>query len=65
MGEPIGPRGPRGSHLTSEQISDVVDRYERGCAMGSIAEKLGVSYACVRKHLMAAGVQLRGRGGIR
>ncbi|WP_288451941.1 helix-turn-helix domain-containing protein [uncultured Microbacterium sp.] len=63
VGEPIRSRGPQGSRLTSEQVRDLVDRYERGSAMGSIAEEFGVSYACVRKKLMGAGVQLRARGG--
>lgn len=65
VGEPIRSRGPQGSQLTSKQVRDLVDRYERGSAMGSIAEELGVSYACVRKQLMGAGVQLRPRGGAR
>ncbi|SIS15121.1 helix-turn-helix domain-containing protein [Microbacterium sp. RURRCA19A] len=65
VGEPVRSRGPQGSQLTSEQVRDLVDRYERGWAMGSIAEEFGVSYACVRKHLMGAGVRLRARGGAR
>jgi len=64
-GEPVRSRGPRGSQLTREQVRDLVDRYELGWAMGSIAEEFGVSYACVRKQLQAAGVQLRARGGAR
>lgn len=64
-GEPIRSRGPQGSRLTSEQARDLMDRYESGSAMGSIAEELGVSYAGVRKQLMGAGVQLRPRGGAR
>lgn len=64
-GEPIRSRGPRASQLTSEQVGRLVDRYERGWGMGSIAEELGVSYACVRRQLMGAGVQLRARGGAR
>jgi len=63
VGESIRSRGPQGSQLTSEQVGDIMDWYERGRAMGSIAEELGVSYACVRKQLMGAGVQLRSRGG--
>ncbi|SIS10926.1 helix-turn-helix domain-containing protein [Microbacterium sp. RURRCA19A] len=65
VGEPIRSRGPQGSQLTSEQARDLADRYERGQAIGSIAEGFGVSYACVRKQLMGAGVQLRPRGGAR
>ena len=65
VGEPIRSRGPQGSQLTSEQVRDLVDRYERGSAMGSIAEELGVSYAFVRKQLMGAGVSIRARGGVR
>lgn len=65
VGEPIRSRGPQGSQLTSEQVRDLVDRYERGSAMGNIAEKFGVSYACLRKQLQRAGVQLRARGGAR
>ncbi|MBD8219622.1 hypothetical protein IFU40_13365 [Microbacterium sp. CFBP 13617] len=64
-GESIRSRGPRGSQLTSEQVRDLVGRYERGVAMGIVAEELGVSYACVRKQLMTAGMQLRARGGSR
>ena len=62
-GEPMRSRGPRGSQLTREQVRDLVDRYERGLAMGSIAEEFGVSCTCVREQLMGAGVQLRPRGG--
>lgn len=65
VGEPIRSRGPQGSQLTSAQVRDLVDRYERGSAMGDIAEAFGVSYACVRKQLIGAGVQLRARGGAR
>ncbi|MDQ1131039.1 helix-turn-helix domain-containing protein [Microbacterium sp. SORGH_AS_0888] len=52
--EPIRSRGPQGSRLTSAQVRDLVDRYERGSPMVSIAEEFGVSYACVRKQLQAA-----------
>ncbi|MDT0117523.1 helix-turn-helix domain-containing protein [Microbacterium sp. PRF11] len=65
VGEPIRSRGPQGSRLTSAQVRDLVDRYELGSAMGDIAEAFGVSYACVRKQLIGAGVQLRARGGAR
>jgi DNA-binding NarL/FixJ family response regulator len=65
VGEPIRSRGPKGPRLTSEQVRELVDRYERGSAVGSIAEELGVSYAYVRKQLIGAGVQLRPRGGAR
>ena len=65
MGEPIRSRGPQGPQLTSAQVRDLVDRYERGSVMGDIAEAFGVSYACVRKQLVGAGVQLRARGGAR
>lgn len=64
-GEPIRSRGPHGSQLTREQTRDLLVLYERGRAMGSIAEEFGVSYAYVRKQLMGAGVQLRARGGAR
>ena len=64
-GEPIRCRGPQGSQLTSDQARDLVDRYERGRAIGSIAGEFGVSYAWVRKQLQRAGAQLRARGGAR
>ncbi|WP_419760941.1 helix-turn-helix domain-containing protein [Microbacterium hominis] len=38
VGEPIRSRGPQGSQLTSEQVRELVDRYELGWAMGSMAE---------------------------
>nr|WP_289508586.1 helix-turn-helix domain-containing protein [Microbacterium sp. 5K110] len=65
VGKPIRSRGPQGSQLTNAQVRELVDRYECGRAIGSIAEEFGVSYACVRKQLMGAGVQLRPRGGVR
>ncbi|MDQ1084721.1 MULTISPECIES: helix-turn-helix domain-containing protein [Microbacterium] len=65
MGEPIRPRGPRKPTVTSEQIQQMVSRYEQGEAISAIADSAGVSYAQTRSCLMEAGVQMRPRGGVR
>lgn len=63
--EPTRPRGPRGSSLSAEQLVEVVQRYEAGESIGALAASNSVSYACVRKRLLAAGTPLHPRGGTR
>lgn len=65
MGEPIRPRGPKKSMVTSEQIRQMVGRYEQGETLAAIAETAGVSYAQARSCLIDAGVKMRPRGGER
>ncbi|SIS15094.1 hypothetical protein SAMN05880568_3120 [Microbacterium sp. RURRCA19A] len=65
MGEPIRPRGPKKPAVTSEQIQQIVSRYEQGEAIAAIAASTGVSYAQTRSCLIEAGVQMRTRGGAR
>ncbi|WP_200936103.1 helix-turn-helix domain-containing protein [Microbacterium sp. Leaf151] len=65
MGEPIRPRGPKKPAVTSEQVQQMVSRYEHGEAIAVIAASAGVSYAQARSCLMEAGVQMRPRGGAR
>lgn len=67
MGEPVRRRGPRmkGSPLTDEQVQVAADAYEQGSSIASIAERFGVSYPMLRRALIEAGVELRGRGGAR
>ena len=65
MGEPIRPRGPKKPAVTSEQVQQMMSRYEQGEAIAAIADSAGVSYAQTRSCLMEAGVQMRPRGGAR
>lgn len=65
VGDPIRPRGARGSVLAAEQVRGAMQRYESGESLGMLAIDYEVSYACIRKHLLAAGTSLRARGGAR
>lgn len=65
VGDPIRPRGARGSVLSAEQVRGAMQRYEAGESLGMLAIDYEVSYACIRKHLLAAGTSLRARGGAR
>lgn len=65
MGEPIRPRGPKKPTVMSEQVQQMVSRYEQGEAIAAVAASVGISYAQTRSCLMEAGVQMRPRGGAR
>ncbi|WZH35537.1 MAG: helix-turn-helix domain-containing protein [Microbacterium enclense] len=65
MGEPIRSRGPKKPAVTSEEIQQMVSRYEQGEAIAAIADSAGVSYAQTRSCLADSGVQMRPRGGAR
>lgn len=64
-GEPIRPRGPKKPAVTSEQVRQMVSRYQQGEAISAIAISASVSYAQTRSCLIDAGVQMRPRGGVR
>jgi len=64
-GESTRPRGPRGSSLSAGQLAEVTQKYEAGESIGALAESYSVSYAHVRRQLIAVGTVLRSRGGAR
>ena len=58
---------PKGSRITGEGRQDLasslVDRYNRGESIRSMAEDIGRSYGFVHGVLSEAGVSMRTRGG--
>lgn len=48
---------------TSAQVEKAATLYERGSSLASISAALGLSQTALRRHLGAAGVTLRSRGG--
>jgi hypothetical protein len=65
--EPVRPRGPKlkGAALSDEQIAEAAQSYQEGSAIGALATRFEVSYAAMRKTPIAAGVEVRARGGAR
>jgi hypothetical protein len=58
---------PKGSRITGEGRSDLagtlVQRYQTGESIRSIAEDIGRSYGFVHGVLVESGTAMRGRGG--
>lgn len=58
---------PKGSRITGESretlAASLVDRYNRGESIRSMAEDIGRSYGFVHGVLSEAGVTMRSRGG--
>ncbi|NLE70751.1 MAG: transcriptional regulator [Actinomycetales bacterium] len=60
-------RLPKGSRITGEGRKDLaaalVERYERGESIRSMAQDIGRSYGFVHGVLVESGVKMRSRGG--
>lgn len=58
---------PKGSRITGEGrknlASSLVERYQRGESIRSLAEDIGRSYGFVHGVLVESGVTMRSRGG--
>ena len=63
----MSDRLPKGSRITGEGRKDLaatlVERYQRGESIRSMAQDIGRSYGFVHGVLAESGVQMRSRGG--
>ena len=63
----MSDRLPKGSRITGEGrkslAETLVERYQRGESIRSMAEDIGRSYGFVHGGLAESGVQMRSRGG--
>lgn len=63
----MGDKLPKGSRITGSNRKDLatslVERYERGESIRSMADDIGRSYGFVHGVLAEAGVAMRSRGG--
>lgn len=59
------PMGPRLLALRPEEIAQCVAMYKRGAGLSLIATRMGYGEQVIKRHLIAAGVEIRGRGSVK
>lgn len=51
--------------MTAVELRDLAKQYRSGVSIRALATECGMSYGSMRLRLLAAGVELRSRGGAR